>query len=124
MSSAPSPSFNKILEMVYERSPLQEKRLKKYLEGRDNVFMSQAEDFSRDYMKYLESQKILLNSAVDAYVEMCANMMKCQMQFMKTGKYPAELASESYENIYKNKVRMTSYMVGLALSQFFCPTHY
>jgi len=116
--------FNQILELVYKKSPLQKKKLEKYLEGCDESFFNAAENFSIDYIGYLESQNISVEYAADAYLTMCGNMLKSQIYFMKTGKYPLDQQHKAFEDVYSNEKEMKSYMVGLAISQFLWSTHY
>jgi len=63
---------------------------------------------------------------VEAYQKLCNDMMKCQIFFMKTGKYSmiSADASEANKNIYENESVMKLYMIGLALSQFLWSSHY
>ncbi|MCX6142679.1 MAG: methyltransferase domain-containing protein [Ignavibacteriales bacterium] len=116
--------FDSIVDLVVARSPLQKKKLRAYLARRDASFMEEAESFANDYCGYLESQKIPLEFAVSAYLEMCAMMMRCQIEFMKTGSYTIQEHSQAFEETYSNKEKMTSYMIGLAISQFLWETHY
>ena len=55
---------------------------------------------------------------------MCDNMLKSQICFMKTGKYPLEQQHKAFEDVYNNEKEMKPYMVGLAISQFLWSTHY
>lgn len=80
--------FNNILQLVYKKSALQKKKIKKFLEIQDKHFFYLAERFAYDYSSYLKSQKIPIEYAVDAYLKMCNDMLKSQIYFMKTGKYP------------------------------------
>ena len=119
-----SDNFHKIVEKVYTKSPLQKKKLQQYLDSMDDNFFNEAEEFAVQYMGYMENQNILLDYAVDSYLEMCHNMMKSQIEFMKTDKYTIDLHSKAYEEVYSNTQRMKSYMIGLAISQFLWETHY
>ena len=116
--------FDTIVDLVVAKSPLQKKKLRSYLARRDAGFMEEAESFATDYCDYLDSQKIPLEYAVSAYLEMCAMMMRCQIEFMKTGSYTIQEHSQAFEETYSNKEKMTSYMIGLAISQFLWETHY
>jgi len=120
-----SPNFDRFVNAV-KKSPLQKKKLEKYLSGKDAIFFEQAEDFSKEYIRYLESQDIDIEYAVEAYQKLCSDMMKCQIFFMKTGKYSmiSSDADEANKNIYENEAVMKLYMIGLALSQFLWSTHY
>ncbi len=116
--------FNQILQLVYKKSPLQKKKLENYLASCDESFFNAAEKFAIDYIGYLESQNISVEYAVDAYLAMCGNMLKSQIYFMKTGKYPIDQQHKAFEDVYNNEKEMKSYMVGLAISQFLWSTHY
>jgi len=50
--------------------------------------------------------------------------MKCQVEFTKTGKYPAICSDYNSKSFYHNEKEMKSYMIGLAISQFLWETHY
>ncbi|UCC95303.1 MAG: class I SAM-dependent methyltransferase [Candidatus Omnitrophota bacterium] len=115
--------LKEILDLIYKSDPLQEKRLKKHLNNSGDVFLRQAEQFACEYSNYLESQKIPLNDAVTAYLKLCHDILRYQIKFMKTGKYPVE-ESQAPEFIYNDERKMKSYIIGLAISQFLWETHY
>ena len=117
-------TFDKILQLIYQISPLQKKRIENFLSKKDKEFFREAEKFASLYIGYLEHENTSLEYAVDAYLKMCSSMMTSQIQFIKTGKYPAILSDRPIENIYTNESEMKSYMTGLAISQFLWPTHY
>ncbi len=116
--------FDNITQLVYRKSPLQKKKIEKYLAKQDKSFFESAEKFANDYSSYLESHNISLEYAVDAYLEMCNDMLKSQIFFMRTGKYPMENAEQAFEIVYNEEKRMESYMIGLAISQFLWSSHY
>jgi 2-polyprenyl-3-methyl-5-hydroxy-6-metoxy-1,4-benzoquinol methylase len=118
-----TPNFERILNAL-NKSPLQKKKLEKFLSTRDVFYFEEAEDFSKQYISYLDSENIPIEYAVKAYQKLCNDMMKCQIFFMKTGKYPTLSSEEADKNIYSNEAVMKLYMVGLALSQFFWVSHY
>jgi SAM-dependent methyltransferase len=117
-------AFAQIVEMVVSRSGLQKKKILADLASRDQEFFSEAEAFAVSYGGYLEQQGIPLAYAVEAYLEMCRNMMKCQIEFMKTGCYTVAEHLQAFEQVYDNPEKMKSYMIGLAISQFLWRTHY
>ncbi len=119
-----SPEFNKIVELVIAGSPFQKKKLEQYLSGMDALFFERAEAFASDYIGYLDSQGIPLDYAVTAYLDMCKSMMKCQIEFMKTGVYSTTDHDQAFIEIYSSQERMKPYMIALAISQFLWPTHY
>jgi 2-polyprenyl-3-methyl-5-hydroxy-6-metoxy-1,4-benzoquinol methylase len=117
-------NFEKIVEDICKKSPLQKKKLQKYLSKKDDNFLIMAEEFATHYLGYLKHENISLDYAVDAYLKMCHNMMKSQITFMKTGRYPTSDTTETFAKIYAKEKEMKSYMIGLAISQFLWASHY
>jgi 2-polyprenyl-3-methyl-5-hydroxy-6-metoxy-1,4-benzoquinol methylase len=113
-----------MLELIHKKSPLQKKKIEKHLSKRNQKYFQEAEKFSIDYAGYLESQNIPLDYAIDAYIKLCSNMMKCQIEFMKTGRYPVDSSLDAFGNVYNCESEMKPYMLGLAISQFLWETHY
>lgn len=119
-----APTFSTWVEKIFEISPLQKKRLIAMLAKRDAVYFERAEEFAVRYGSYLVAQGLSVDEAVRAYLKMCHDMLTSQIKFIKTDRYPVAEATEAYHNVYSNESAMTSYMVGLALSQFLWKTHY
>jgi len=119
-----SNNFRKIIKLIYTKSALQKKKLQKYLSGQDDYFFYLAEEFATKYSDYLKSENIPVEDAVDAYLKMCNDMIKSQIYFMKTGKYPIENAEQAFKLVYNKDEEMKSYMIGLAISQFIWSSHY
>jgi len=117
-------NFKKIIDLVCAKSPLQRKKIQNYLSDQDDTFFYLAEEFATKYLNYLASENIPIDYAVDSYLKVCNDMLKSQIYFMKTGKYPVQRADEAFENVYNNEQEMTSFMIGLAISQFLWSTHY
>ncbi len=116
--------FNQFVEPLYEKAPLQKKKLEKFFALQTTNFHKEANLFAEQYIGYLNSQQIPISYAIGAYLKMCNTMMKCQVGFIKTGKYPITESSDALENVYNNENEMQSYMIGLALSQFLWSSHY
>ncbi|HVJ42750.1 MAG TPA: class I SAM-dependent methyltransferase [Dongiaceae bacterium] len=116
-------NFSELVDRICAQSPLQEKKLRAYLVTRDAAFFCEANDFIDSYGGFLAKQNISVDYAVGAYLEMCKNMMRCQVEFMRSGKYPSA-ALNAKEMVYQNSTEMLSYMVGLGISQFLWSTHY
>lgn len=119
-----SSHFQTFLELIYKKSPLQKKKLEKYLASQPSSFFEEANRFAEQYIGYLDFQKIPLEYAVGAYLKMCNDMMRCQVGFIKTGKYPVSESADALKDVYNNETEMQSYMIGLALSQFLWSSHY
>jgi 2-polyprenyl-3-methyl-5-hydroxy-6-metoxy-1,4-benzoquinol methylase len=119
-----SPQFDKIIELTVARSLFQKKKLEQYLSRMDVCFFARAEEFAGSYIGYLDSQGIPLDYAIEAYLGMCNSMMKCQIEFMKTGTYRTTDHDQAFEEVYSSPERMKPYMIALAISQFLWLTHY
>ena len=117
-------NFESILEQIYIRSPLQKKKLIKILAKRDDKFFQEAEKFATDYTNYLKSLDIPLDYAIEAYLKLCGDMMKSQIDFIKTGQYHKGKDIDDLKCVYRDEREMKSYMIGLALSQFLWESHY
>lgn len=117
-------NFDSIIELIYKESPLQRKKIESHFNLRDDRFFKEAEEFSVEYMGYLQQQGIDLTATVGSYLKLCTDMMRSQVKFLRTGKYPVELAEESLAQVYSNEAEMKPYMIGLAISQFIWKTHY
>ncbi len=119
-----APEFTKIVDAIIARSPFQRKKLEQHLSGMDADYFARAEEFAIDYGNYLASQDIPFDYAIQAYLDMCKSMLKCQIEFMKTGSYSTTDHNQAFIDIYSNPDRMKSYMIALALSQFLWSSHY
>jgi 2-polyprenyl-3-methyl-5-hydroxy-6-metoxy-1,4-benzoquinol methylase len=117
-------NINFVIDYIYNIAPLQKKKIEEYLSNRNNEFMEEFELFLIQYCSYLNHNNVSLKYGIDAYLKMCNDMFKCQIKFMRSGKYPISLSDEAYRDVYSNKSQMLSYMVGLALSQYLWDTHY
>jgi SAM-dependent methyltransferase len=116
--------FLELVERIYAKSPLQKKRLSAYLAGRSPVFFQEADEFAARYGAFLATRGISIDYAVEAYLKMCGNMLRCQVDFMRTGCYPVESSDQANQTVYSSDSEMLSYMVGLGISQFLWSTHY
>ena len=117
-------NFSQLVAAVMARSPLQKKRLQRHLAAMDATFFAEAEEFARSYSAYLSHCDIPLSYAVEAYIAMCNSMLKYQVDFIKTGAYPARGCRQVQQQIYQDPEQMRAYLIALALSQFLWPSHY
>jgi len=117
-------NLDAVLLSIYKKSPFQKKKLEAYISQKPSLFFKEADKFIFDYSGYLEAQGLSFEYAVDAYLKMCKDMVKSQIHFMKTDKYPMENQDQAFEEVYNSKKEMQSYMIGLALSQYLWSTHY
>ena len=115
---------NLVLNTIYKKSPLQRKKIEKFLNSKDESFKQEFENFLTDYICYLNKNNMTIEYGIDSYLEMVGDMFKSQIKFMRTGKYPALNVAESINDVYNDKDKMLSYMIGLALSQYLWSTHY
>ena len=117
-------NFHNIVDQISNRSAFQKKRLNSYLATCDDTFFHQADDFVLRYEEFLAKRQIPMDYAVDAYLKMCSNMLRCQVEYLRSGRYPKVTAEQAKQAVYESETEMLSYMVGLGLSQFLWPTHY
>lgn len=83
-----------------------------------------AGEFATKYSDYLKSENIPVEYAVDAYLKMCNDMIKSQIYFMRTGKYPIEKAEQAFKLVYNKDKEMKPFMIGLAISQYLWSSYY
>ena len=113
-----------VLDAIYKKSPLQRKKIEKFLNSKDESFKQEFEGFLADYIGYLDTNNMTIEYGVDSYLEMVSDMFKSQIKFMRTGKYPTSNVAEAIDDVYNDEKKMLSYMIGLALSQYLWSTHY
>ena len=116
-------NFDNLVSLVGRRSPLQKKKLDAYLARQDGQFRQDAEEFATRYGAFLQSQGISLEQSVDAYLKLCNTILRCQIDFMRTGRYPTADAATAAVEVYADARQMLPYMVGLAISQYLWETH-
>jgi 2-polyprenyl-3-methyl-5-hydroxy-6-metoxy-1,4-benzoquinol methylase len=116
--------FFDIVEKVCTKSPLQKKKISSYLAGRNSDFFREADEFSARYADFLMVHGMSIDYAVDSYLNMCGNMLRCQINYMRTGHYPVKSIDYIEETVYASESEMLPYMVGLGISLFLWSTHY
>lgn len=116
--------FHDLVERICAKSPFQRKKLTAYLSSKPESFMREADEFAARYGAFLAHRGISIDYVVSAYLKMCADMMRCQVAFLRSGKYPLASAAEADQTVYQSEQEMLSYMVGLGMSQFLWSTHY
>jgi 2-polyprenyl-3-methyl-5-hydroxy-6-metoxy-1,4-benzoquinol methylase len=114
---------DEILGYIYEQSPTQKKKLPGVLE-RNPAMARDLDRFLARYQGFMAAEKITARDLAAAYVLMINQVLASRLEFIRTGKYPANSADEAFRNVYDNPKVMTSYMLGLAFSQFLWEHHY
>ena len=114
----------KIYRLISDHSSFQKKKIDSFHKDLIKKNFEEMEFYLSLYKKFLTKNNIKMNQAVAAYFEMCRDMFTCHIKFLRTGKYPVQKLADAKKNVYYNKTKMKSYMVGLAISQFFWSTHY
>lgn len=118
------PVFNKFVQNIFLKSPMQKKRILKHFAKRDDLFWQRAEKFAKGFMNYLTEVRITIDDAVDAYLKVCKDMLVEQTRFARTGVYSCQSANEVDKTVYSNQDVMSYHMYGIAISQFLWPNHY
>ena len=116
--------FKKIFNKISIKSPFQKKKISNFHKKLKRKEIEENENYLKIYKKFLKSNKIELDEAINSYLEMCTDMFNCHIQFLRTGKYPVPNLKIAKKKVYNNSKKMTSYMVGLAISQFYWETHF
>ena len=116
--------YKELLSLIYKKSPLQKKRIESYLSTKKSDFFDDFNNFTVFYGEFLRKKNLEFEFLIEGYLEMCSNMMRSQIYFAKTGKYPKEDETEIFHDLYNNKNKMLPLMLGLALSQYLWPSHY
>ncbi|MHC1791948.1 class I SAM-dependent methyltransferase [Solidesulfovibrio sp.] len=114
----------KFVELIATRNPLQKKAMNSFLSDQDEDFWSSAEQFSKGLLEVLAKKGIDPSYIADSYVKMCRNMLSQQVAFKRSGSYTCAHPEDAYESVYSSESEMSSYMYGLALSQFLWANHY
>lgn len=117
-------NINTVLAYLYKKAPFQQKKIELLLSHKNETFLEEFEQFLDSYISYLNANHLTIEYSIDAYIKMINGMMKAQVKFMKTGKYPILSTTDAINDVYNNKETMLSYMIGLALSQYLWSTHY
>lgn len=118
------PAFKRFVDGIFLKSPMQRKYLIRHFAKRDCLFWRRAEKFAGGFINYLNEIGLTADEAIDAYLEVCQDMVASQMSFKRTQKYSCPSATEAKAFVYSSNEKMTSYMIGLLLSQFLWPNHY
>tara|TARA_Y100000591_G_scaffold318615_1_gene329744 strand:+ start:1257 stop:2180 length:924 start_codon:yes stop_codon:yes gene_type:complete len=121
----PLPNLsNHIFKLISIKSTFQKKKILNFHKTLARKELIENEKYLQIYKNFLKKNNISISSAVDSYIEMCNDMFNCHIKFLRTGKYPIYDVKEAKRRVYNNHKKMKSYMVGLAISQFFWKTHY
>ncbi len=116
--------FRQILDLVFRKSPVQEKAISSFLTEVDSLYWQRAENFLKKIPNFLEKRGITIEDLVDSYLDMCHMIIYEEFKFRKTRKYSLNNANEAKAKIYFSEDKMASYVMGIALSQFLWPQHY
>lgn len=112
------------VDLVSARSPLQKKAIRAFLSRQNESFWMSAEHFAEGLLDFLNDKGLEPEYVANAYIKMCKDMLTEQIAFKRTGRYTCSNSTDAYENVYSSEEQMSSYMYGLALSQFLWPNHY
>ena len=116
--------FKDLIHQVVQRDSFQEKKLEVFFSDAGATFLERAEEFTLGLNRYLTNNGRNQKDVVEAYLQLCADMMSEQIKFMRTDLYSMPNQETAFNQIYDNKIKMQAYMEGLALSQFLWESHY
>ena len=81
-------TFDQVVKQIYQKSPLQKKKIEEYLSRQPESFFEEANKFIAEYSGYLNAQGIPFEYAIDAYLKMCGDMVKSQIHFAACSQFP------------------------------------
>ncbi len=112
------------VEKVQKRDPFQKKAINTFLAHQDEKYWLRAESFAKNLLGLLKKNGLSQEYIVDSYLKMCKNMLSQQVVFKRTGVYSCADSQTAFANVYNSETEMSSYMYGVAVSQFLWPNHY
>lgn len=112
------------VDLVSSRSPLQKKAIRAFLSGQGEIYWQSAEQFAKGLLEFLDAKGLEPEFVADAYLKMCKDMLSQQIAFKRTGAYSCSHSDDAFAQVYSSETEMSSYMYGLALSQYLWPNHY
>jgi 2-polyprenyl-3-methyl-5-hydroxy-6-metoxy-1,4-benzoquinol methylase len=118
------PTATTFLRALFDKAPLQRKRVGDFLRDQDATYWMRAEEIACGLSAYLDKHQLSLENAVDAYLAMCRDMVREQMKFKRTGRYSAVSSSQVYADLYGSNDAMRNHTISLAMSHLFWPNHY
>lgn len=118
------PCFMQLVQKIQERDPFQKKAIRAFLARQDAVYWRRAESFSENLLGLIEKNGLTQDYIADSYLKMCKNMLSQQVVFKRTGLYSCADSKTAFEKVYSSEMEMSSYMYGVAISQFLWPNHY
>lgn len=118
------PSVALIVDMIACRSSIQKKKIGIFISTKTDDELCEMEELLAKYIAYLKSESISLEYAIEAYLGMITNMIRCQIYFQKTGRYPVNDSQKTLQEVYSDESKMKPYMIGLAISQFLWESHF
>ncbi|MEM6261845.1 MAG: class I SAM-dependent methyltransferase [Bacteroidota bacterium] len=113
-----------IIQKIEERNPRHAKKLRGNMEGLEDTFYYQANEFFDKYLDFVDREGKDLDYGIDSYMKMIRDYMYEQVTFAKTGSYSCTSFEDANERVYNNPEVMDYYMHGLMLSQFLWRHHY
>ncbi|MDU2063363.1 MAG: class I SAM-dependent methyltransferase [Sporomusaceae bacterium] len=112
-----------ILDYIFTQMPTQQKKIEAAFTA-EPAMEGELDRFLSKYSVFMARQGITPAALAQSYLDMLNQTMHARMEFLRTGRYPAQSQAEAVEKVYDNPKLMQQYMLGLALSQFLWPHHY
>lgn len=111
----------RILKSIFQKMPTQEKRLWKTWEEFPEA-SEELDEFLQKAAPVLDRYAIDAEQIAQAYLTMAAQTMEARLEFMRTGRYPAQWKQVVAE-LYAEPSTMLPYVWALALTQFIWRQH-
>ena len=112
-----------MLETIYRRMPSQEKKIMTAWTKHPDMKQELAL-FLTQYQPVLVDLELKETDLADSYMTMLEDVLNARLEFMRTGAYSCPDFATAQAAVYQDQRRMTTYMLGLALSYFLWGHHY
>ena len=109
-----------IAKKAMKLHPFQSKAISRFHESIDSEFAS----ISNRYLRLFFDPIDKVDEAVDSFITMSKDFLRCQIRFQETREYPVKNQAQAYLSVYSDKQVMSYYMRGLYLSYFLWPNHW
>ena len=77
-----------IFKLISKKSSFQKKKILNFHRKLNQKNLKENEDYLKIYKIFLAKNKIKIVDAVNSYIEMCSDMFRCHIEFLRSGKYP------------------------------------
>lgn len=93
-------------------------KLRSNLKSMESEYFQLGNTFFKKYERYLKTENLKIDYAIDCYLKMIKDMFKERIKFIQKGRYSNSSFTDVEKNIYSNQEIISYHMHGLVLAQF------